>query len=119
VRDLKDEAVMISFIDCLWDESCLPNLEFGTKWAYSTWFVTHYCFNDEKQYYERVIRTNSPIQLPFHSTQSRILLSNVKNGTPLNCEAFHLIATCPYGFSAKERSSIVDDIHSLKADEPC
>jgi hypothetical protein len=31
VGDLKDGAVMIPFIECLWDDTCLPNFKISTK----------------------------------------------------------------------------------------
>jgi hypothetical protein len=29
VGDLKDGVVMISFTECLWDDTCLPNIKFS------------------------------------------------------------------------------------------
>jgi hypothetical protein len=40
VGDSKYGVVMIPFSDCLWDDTCLPNFRFSTKWAHSARFVT-------------------------------------------------------------------------------
>jgi hypothetical protein len=50
---------------------------------------------------------NSLIQPLLHSMHSKILLSDVKNGTALNRKAFYSkIATCPFGFSSEEHSTM-------------
>ena len=35
VGDLLDGAVLIPYTECLWNNSCLPNCRFCTKWAHS------------------------------------------------------------------------------------
>jgi hypothetical protein len=42
VGDSKYGVVMIPFSDCLWDDTCLPNFRFSTKWAHSIRSITHY-----------------------------------------------------------------------------
>jgi hypothetical protein len=70
--DLKDGAVMIPFTKCSWDDKCLPNFSFSTKWIHSARSVTPYCRNCYLRYPISSLTARIPRSTPGEKTLNHV-----------------------------------------------